>query len=127
MNEWFKKTFGTIKDKWSKWKPVQKLILIGIIVLIIVGIVLLVSVSSKKTSVRLFNAPVEDKNQRAIISRLEKDGVKADIDGEGYITVENEDVAKKYRSRPKVMNLQETILMHCSTLRNGLALHLTTR
>ena len=67
--------------------------------LIIVGIVLLVSVSSKKTSVRLFNAPVEDKNQRAIISRLEKDGVKADIDGEGYITVENEDVAKKYRSR----------------------------
>ena len=99
MNEWFKKTFGTIKDKWSKWKPVQKLILIGIIVLIIVGIVLLVSVSSKKTSVRLFNAPVEDKNQRAIISRLEKDGVKADIDGEGYITVENEDVAKKYRSR----------------------------
>ena len=99
MNEWFKKTFGTIKEKWSKWKPVQKLILIGIVVLIVAGIVIMVSVSSKKTSVRLFNAPVESGQQASIISRLERDGIKADIDSDGYITVENDAVAKKYRSR----------------------------
>lgn len=99
MNEWFKKTFGTIKEKWSKWKPVQKLILIGIVVLIVAGIVIMVSVSSRKTSVRLFNAPVESGQQASIISRLERDGIKADIDSDGYITVENDAVAKKYRSR----------------------------
>ena len=99
MNEWFKKTFGTIKEKWSKWKPVQKLILIGIVVLLVAGIVIMVSVSSRKTSVRLFNAPVESGQQASIISRLERDGIKADIDSDGYITVENDAVAKKYRSR----------------------------
>ncbi len=99
MNEWFKKTFGTIKEKWSKWKPVQKLILVGIVVLLVAGIVIMVSVSSRKTSVRLFNAPVESGQQASIISRLERDGIKADIDSDGYITVENDAVAKKYRSR----------------------------
>ena len=99
MNEWFKKTFGTIKEKWSKWKPVQKLILIGIVVLVIAVIILLVSVSTRKTSVRLFNAPVEAGQQRTIVSRLEKDGIKADIDSDGYITVENDTIAKKYRSQ----------------------------
>ena len=99
MNEWFKKTFGTIKEKWSKWKPVQKLILIGIVVLVIAVIILLISVSTRKTSVRLFNAPVEAGQQRTIVSRLEKDGIKADIDSDGYITVENDTIAKKYRSQ----------------------------
>ncbi|MBQ2551660.1 MAG: flagellar M-ring protein FliF, partial [Treponema sp.] len=99
MNEWFKKTFGTIKEKWSKWKPVQKLILIGIVVLVIAVIILLVSVSTRKTAVRLFNAPVEAGQQRTIVSRLEKDGIKADIDSDGYITVENDTIAKKYRSQ----------------------------
>ncbi len=99
MNEWFKKTFGTIKEKWAKWRPVQKIILIGIVVLIIGTVVLLLSVSTKKTSVRLFHAPVEASQQRVIVNRLEKDGIKADIDSEGYITVENDTIAKKYRSQ----------------------------
>lgn len=99
MNEWFKKTFGTIKEKWSKWRPIQKGILIGIVVLIIAVIAILISVSTKKTSVRLFNAPVDSSQQRSIVSRLEKDGIRADVDSEGYITVENDTIAKKYRSQ----------------------------
>ncbi len=99
MNEWFKKTFGTIKEKWSKWRPIQKGILIGIILLVIAAIVILISVSSRNTSVRLFNSPVDASQQRVIVNRLEKDGIRADVDSEGYITVDNESIAKKYRSQ----------------------------
>ncbi|MBR6153296.1 MAG: flagellar M-ring protein FliF [Treponema sp.] len=99
MNEWFKKTFGTIKEKWGKWSLVQKIILIGVIVVVIAAIIILLSVSSNKASVRLFNSPVEASQQRTIISRLQRDGINADVDSEGYVTVENNDIAKKYRSQ----------------------------
>ncbi|MBP5358016.1 MAG: flagellar M-ring protein FliF [Treponema sp.] len=99
MNEWFKKTFGTIKEKWGKWSLVQKIILIGVIVVVIAAIIILLSVSSNKASVRLFNSPVEAAQQRSIVSRLQRDGIDADVDGEGYITVESNDIAKKYRSQ----------------------------
>ena len=32
MNEWFKKLFENIKSKWQAWKPFQKAIAIGIVV-----------------------------------------------------------------------------------------------
>ncbi len=99
MNEWFKKTFGTIKEKWGKWSLVQKIILIGVIVVVIAAIIILLSVSSNKASVRLFNSPVEASQQRTIISRLQRDGINADVDSEGYVIVENNDIAKKYRSQ----------------------------
>ncbi|MBO4320217.1 MAG: flagellar M-ring protein FliF [Treponema sp.] len=99
MNEWFKKTFGTIKEKWGKWSLVQKIILIGVIVVVIAAIIILLSVSSNKASVRLFNSPVEAAQQRTIVSRLQRDGIDADVDSEGYITVESNEIAKKYRSQ----------------------------
>ena len=99
MNEWFKKTFGTIKEKWGKWSLVQKIILVGVIVVVIAAIIILLSVSSNKASVRLFNSPVDASQQRSIISRLQRDGIDADVDGEGYITVDNNDIAKRYRSQ----------------------------
>ena len=51
MNEWFKKTFGTIKEKWGKWTIVQKVILIGIIVLVIAAVIVLFAVSGNKAAV----------------------------------------------------------------------------
>ncbi len=98
MNEWFEKTFGTIKEKWGKWTIVQKGILIGIVVLIIAAIVVLLTVSSNKAAVRLFNSPVEASQRREIVTRLQKDGIDADVDSEGYVTVDNETIARKYRS-----------------------------
>ena len=99
MNEWFKKTFGTIKEKWGKWSLVQKIILIGVIVVVIAAIIILLSVSSNKAAVRLFNSPVDASQQRSIVTRLQRDGIDADVDSEGYITVDNNDIAKKYRSQ----------------------------
>ncbi len=100
MNEWFKKFVSTIKEKWSKWTLIQKGIVIGIAVVIIAAIVILSVVSSKPTTVYLFNSPVTDENEReAILFRLDQDNVKAYVNADGYISVENDSVARRYRSK----------------------------
>ncbi len=100
MNEWFNKTFGSIKEKWGKWTIVQKIILGAIVVIILAAIVLLMSVSSKPSSVRLFNSPVTDQNIRDdIILRLDTANVKTYVSDDGYISVDNEAIARKWRSK----------------------------
>jgi phage baseplate assembly protein W len=60
MNEWLKNMMGKLKDLWSKWKPIQKVIIIGIVLVVIVVIIASARLSSAPTTVRLFNAPVTD-------------------------------------------------------------------
>ncbi len=99
MNEWFKKNLETIKGKWAKWTVLQKGIVAGIIVVIIVAIVLMASMSSRPSTVHLFNGPVNDESERErILSRLDQDNVKAYVSSDFFISVENIDIAKKYRS-----------------------------
>lgn len=98
MNEWLKKVMGKLKDMWSKWKPVQKVILIGIIAAVIVAIIVSVKVSAKPSTVRLFNSPVTDATSRyAILDRLSSENVQADFDDNGYISVEDEQTARRMR------------------------------
>lgn len=100
MNEWFKKTFQTIKEKWGKWTIVQKSILFGIIAVIIVALVLLFTMSSRQTSVRLFNSPVTDSARRAEIqTRLDEEHVWNTVDSSGYILVENSEIARRWQSQ----------------------------
>ena len=100
MNEWFKKIFNTIKEKWAKWTALQKGILIGIIVVVVVAIILLATLSSRPTTVHLFNSPVADETEREkILYRLDEDNVKAYVSSDNYISVEDESTAKKYRSK----------------------------
>lgn len=99
MNEWFKKKTETIKEKWAKWTILQKAIVAGIVVVAIAVVVLMASMSSRPSTVRLFNAPVNDENERdRILTRLNQDNVEAYVSPDNYISVENSDVAKKYRS-----------------------------
>ena len=98
MNEWLKKVFGKLKDLWSKWKPIQKVILIGIIVVVIVAIILAARVSSKPTTVRLFNAPVTDNTSLTkILDRISQENVSASADANGYITVADDSTARRIR------------------------------
>ena len=60
MNEWLKKLVSQIKELWSKWTIIQKVILIGVIVAVIVALVLVVTLSSKTTEVPLFNVAITD-------------------------------------------------------------------
>ena len=100
MNEWFKNSTKTIKEKWGKWTIVQKCILVGIFILVIAGIIMLATVSSRPTTVRLFNKAVTDETERdRILTRLDQDNVKAYVSQDGYISVETESIAKKWRSR----------------------------
>ncbi|MCQ2573969.1 MAG: flagellar M-ring protein FliF [Treponema sp.] len=98
MNEWLKKVTGKIKELWSKWKPVQKVILFGIIAVIIVAIVLTARVSSKPSTVRVFKSPVADDASRyAISNRLDQENIAAEFDDNGYINVADERTARQIR------------------------------
>ena len=98
MNEWLKKVFGKLKDLWSKWKPIQKVILIGIIVVVIVAIILAARVSSKPTTVRLFNASVTDNTSLTkILDRISQENVSASSDANGYISVADDETARRMR------------------------------
>jgi len=98
MNEWLKKVTGKIKDLWSKWKLVQKVIFFGIIAVVIIAIVAAARVSSKPSTVRLFRQPVADDSSRyAISNRLDQENIRADFDDAGYINVADEKTAIRAR------------------------------
>lgn len=98
MNEWLKKVMDKFKELWSKWKPIQKVILFGIIIVIIVAIIATAKLSAKPAAVRLFNAPVTDQtSQTKILDRLSQENVNADIDANGYITVADDQTARHMR------------------------------
>ena len=100
MNEWFKRLPGTIKEKWGKWTPLQKGVLVGIIAVAIAAVVILAVLSSKPTTVRLFNTAITDEQERdRILTRLDQDNVKAYVSNEGFISVDDEKTARKWRSR----------------------------
>ena len=99
MNEWLKQTLANLKDKWSKWKPVQKVIVLVIAAAIIVAIVLAASTSSKPTTVRLFDAPVTNEESRnKILDRINLENISATFTDEGYIEVEDEATKRRVRN-----------------------------
>ena len=97
MNEWLKKVSAKLKELWTKWSLVQKVILFGIIVIVIVVIVATVRLSSKPTTVRLFNAPVTDEVALSrILDRLSQENVNADS-ANGFISVDDDATARRMR------------------------------
>ena len=97
MNEWLKKVTAKLKELWTKWSLVQKVILFGIIVIVIVVIVATVRLSSKPTTVRLFNAPVTDEVALSrILDRLSQENVNADS-ANGFISVDDDATARRMR------------------------------
>ena len=98
MNEWLKKLMAGIKESWAKWTVIQKSIAAGIVVVIIIAVVMMFSVSSKPTTVKLFNAAVTDQTARErILNRLDKENVKATVDSAGVISVKDEQTARRMR------------------------------
>ena len=98
MNEWLKKVFGKLRDLWSKWKPIQKVILIGIVVVVIVAIILAARVSSKPTTVRIFNAAVTDTTSlNKILDRIDRENIQASADSNGFISVADDATARRVR------------------------------
>ena len=99
MNEWLKKVLTSIKDLWSKWKPIQKVILIGIIIVVIIAIVLTARISAKPTQYRILNTPItETVRLNEILDRISEENISADSDDRGYIYVSDEVTARKLRT-----------------------------
>ena len=99
MNEWLKKNSQSIKEKWGKWSPIQKGIGATVVVVVIAAVILMARMSSSPASVRLFSNPINDELDRDnIVFRLNRDNVKAYVDSENYISVDSEEIARKYRS-----------------------------
>ncbi len=99
MNEWFKKFFAQIRELWSKWTTVQKVILIGIVVAAIGALVLVLTLSASPTSVPLFDVPVTDETMRdKIIYRLNQENVNATVSASGVISVPDASTARRMRS-----------------------------
>ncbi len=83
---------------WSKWKPIQKVILFGIIAVVIIVIVASVKLSAKPSTVRLFNAPVTDQTSLTqILDRLSQENVNAYTNDAGYISVDDDKTARRMR------------------------------
>jgi flagellar M-ring protein FliF len=99
MNEWLKKMIDKTKEFWKNSSIVKKVILIGIIVVIIGAIVVATNVSSKPTTVKLFNAAVTDETLRSqILDRISQENIEAFVSDDGYISVLDDKTARKMRS-----------------------------
>ena len=99
MNEWLKKMIDKTKEFWKNSSIVKKVILIGIIVAIIGAIVVATNVSSKPTTVKLFNAAVTDETLRSqILDRISQENIEAFVSDDGYISVIDDKTARKMRS-----------------------------
>ena len=119
MNEWLKKVLGKIKDLWSKWKPIQKVIFFGIIAAIIVAIVVAASVTSKPSKSLLFSAPITEENLRVeILDRIDKENLNAEIDANGFIYVDNDNTAVRLRTILEMENLTPSNVNIWDTLGN---------
>ena len=98
MNEWLKKVASKIKELWKKWSLIQKVIIIGIVVIVIVAIFATASLSSRPSTVRLFNAPVTDSSSLTkILDRISELNVEASADSNGYISVADDATARRMR------------------------------
>ncbi len=99
MIEWLKQLPNKIKELWTKWKPVQKGIFIGIVVLVIVAVAAMFRVNSAPSGYPLFNTVIRDETARdAITLRLDEEGVNYRVNTEGLIIVDDKKTADKMKS-----------------------------
>ena len=99
MNEWLKKLVSSLKELWTKWTLVQKVILFGIIAVVIVALILMLRFSSQPTTVPLFNQVIKDEVALDnILFRLDQENVDYDVNSAGIISVENEATARRMRA-----------------------------
>ncbi len=96
MNEWFKKMIERIRTAWGKISLLQKIVLIGIAVVIIAGIIIVSTVSSTPNQVALFTSPVTDQDTLYKISlRLDEENVNHRTTEGGMIYVDDKATAQR--------------------------------
>ncbi len=99
MNEWLKKLMSQVKDLWVKTSRIQKVIFIGIILLVIGAIILILTLSSSPTVVPIYNVAIIDEAARdKILYRLSEENIPVSVSAAGMLTVPDESTARKART-----------------------------
>ncbi|MDR2177830.1 MAG: flagellar M-ring protein FliF [Treponema sp.] len=97
--DWLKKLAAQIHGLWKKFTLVQRIILGAIVLAVTGGIVTLLSVSSVPTMVAVIDIPIQDETVRdQIITRINEEGIRAQVTAAGVIQVADEKTARRIRS-----------------------------
>jgi flagellar M-ring protein FliF len=97
MGDILKKILEHIKNLWGKWTMFQRLLLIGIAVLVIAGVIALFGVSSRPSFVPVFSTPINDPDALdRIVRRIDEENVKSIVTS-GVVQVVDENTARRMR------------------------------
>jgi flagellar M-ring protein FliF len=97
--DWFRKIIAQIMGLWGKWSMVQKIVLIGIVVIVAAGIFAMAAVSSSPAMVPVIDAPIRDETDRdRIVTRINEEGVKTMVTAAGVVQVQDEKTAQRMRA-----------------------------
>ena len=98
MNEWLKKLTERVKNLWKNGKPIQKVIIIGIVAVIIIAVISTVKVSSKPNTIRVFTQAITDPDTLTkITDRIDEEHIPCTVQ-DGFIIVEDERTARKLQT-----------------------------
>ncbi|MDR0495562.1 MAG: flagellar M-ring protein FliF, partial [Treponema sp.] len=99
MNEFIKKMMERVASLWGKWSMLQRVILIGIVVVAVGGMAALLGVSSAPSLVPVIDAPIRDQTALdRIVLRINQEGEKAVVSGAGLVQVADETTARRMRA-----------------------------
>jgi flagellar M-ring protein FliF len=97
--DWLKKFAAQIRGLWAKWSLVQRIILGAIVAVVIGGLIALFSLSSVPTMVPVIDVAIQDEMTRdRIITRINEEGIRAEVNAAGIIQVADEATARRLRS-----------------------------
>jgi len=99
MNNFFKKMLGSIKELLSKLSQTQKIVIVGVLVLVVVGFIFIVSFSSKPTEVLLFKSPLKPTEFTRITNKLTEWNADYRIKDEKFILVKDENSSSYLRMK----------------------------
>ncbi|MDR2480794.1 MAG: flagellar M-ring protein FliF [Spirochaetaceae bacterium] len=99
MPDFLKNLLDQVKNMWSKWTMVQRIILIGIAAAAVIAVAALVSVSSSPGTVPVIDVPIVNEDERArVVTRINAEGVKVSVSPSGLVSVPDEETARRMRS-----------------------------
>lgn len=98
MKEWFKRLKEKIGSGWSKWTKIQKVVVIGVLVVGVALFIGLFSWSSTSPLVPVLDVKITDQDQLdKIVLRLNEEDVKTTVN-EGVVYVSDSSTARRMRS-----------------------------
>lgn len=97
--EWFRKLIEQVRNLWTRWKPVQKIVFLSILGAVVVGIILLVTVSAAPSRAELFSRPITDPVQLDQIGlRLDEENISYTVTADGRILVDDEATSRRAKA-----------------------------